>query len=59
LFFDVFYGLSSLGFALGRQTGEILQQLISYREPNKWWTGQFIQQEKKGILKKFSVIPGS
>jgi hypothetical protein len=30
----------SLGFASSRQASKILQQ------PNIWWAGQFIQQEK-------------
>jgi hypothetical protein len=49
----------SLGFASGKQACKIMQQLISYWELNKWWVGQFIQQEKKRNPTKFPVVPGS
>jgi hypothetical protein len=53
--FQVITLLPSLGFASGRQAFKILQQLISYREPNKWWAGQVIQQGEKRNPQKIII----
>jgi hypothetical protein len=37
------------------QACKILQQQISYSEPNKWWGGQFIDQKKKEIPQKIPI----